>query len=139
MQNGTWVCFDCRVARRLPSERHVYAWRIGALDASVACARCHAPMRFIGSAFGLPPNREPRTWASFRRAVSDYHAHAVDARARTLILRRQAIAQRIRDLRGRPTSAGRDELIGELREFLRSGRYAEMQHPFERSSGRGSA
>ena len=119
MCNGTWVCFDCRVAVRRPTWRHVtYArpWLVGGTGAgNVRCTHCGELCRFVGPTILVPRKGDVRGWARLRATTEFIHARAVDERYRRMVRRRHDLERRVRELMARPQSPGRDQLIKRLR------------------------
>jgi hypothetical protein len=125
MCNGTWVCFECRLAVRRPTWRHVThlrPWLIGSTKVGhVPCPKCGQQCRFLGPTVEIPPKRDISRWHDLQMAVETFHLNQVDSRFRDSVRRQHDLEQRIRELQGRPRSPGRDHLIKELRARLAAG------------------
>jgi len=87
----------------------------------VPCPLCGQPCRFLGPTIEIPPKRAEAAWDELRSEVDKFHASQVDRRSRKLVRSRHDLEQRIRELQGRPKSAGREQLIKELQEQLGAG------------------
>ena len=125
MCNGTWVCFNCRLAVRRPTWRlvtYLRPWLIGATDVGhVRCPRCHELCQFLGPTVEIPPKRDVAGWERLRDEVAQSHATAAEDRFTESVRRTHDLEQRIRDLESRPQNPGRDALIQELRAKLAAG------------------
>jgi hypothetical protein len=60
-------------------------------------------------------------WDRLRGQVTSMHAAAAEDRFKESVRRRHDLEQRIRELEARPSNAGRDALIQELRAQLATG------------------
>src|SRR5687767_3634486 len=102
MCNGTWVCFDCRVAVRRPSWRlvtYLRPWLIGSRDVGrVRCPHCAAACNFLGPTIEAPPKRDIAAWDRLRNEVEQVHAAETEARFKESVRRRHDLEQRIREL-----------------------------------------
>ena len=124
MCNGTWVCFDRRIALRRPTWRHisyVRPWLIGDNNSGrVRFPECHEACAFLGPAIEIPPKDDTRAWIQFRSKIQELQAVAVDSRVKQKARKTHDLEQRIRELAERPKSAGRDVLNKKLRAELDS-------------------
>jgi hypothetical protein len=125
MCNGTWVCFDCRTAVRRPTWRlvtYLRPWLIGGTGVgNVRCPTCRKACHFLGPTIEIPPKQNVAAWGRLRGQVTSMHAAAAEDRFKESVRRRHDLEQRIRELEARPSNAGRDALIQELRAQLATG------------------
>jgi hypothetical protein len=122
MCNGTWVCFDCRLAVRRPTWRHVTwarPWLLGRRDVGdVRCGGCGQPCLFLGPTIEIPPKRDAAAWKALREHVEHFGAAAVAERFEQSVRRRHDLEHRIREIEDRPASPGREALLKRLRARL---------------------
>jgi hypothetical protein len=75
MTKGTWVCFDCRLAQRHPTWKHVAALRpdlIGDVGAGlVRCSKCRELCVFLGPKIEIPPKADEKAWFRLQTQVGD--------------------------------------------------------------------
>ena len=125
MCNGTWVCFDCRLAVRRRTWRWVLGfapWLIGSTElADVRCSKCHKACHFLGPAVEIPPKRDVAAWTQLRDEVSQMRTKALDDRFKGSVRRRHDLEQKIREFQTRPANSDRDKEIKKLREQLAAG------------------
>ena len=125
MCNGTWVCFECRLAVRRPTWRlvtYLRPWLIGSTDVGkVRCAKCRESCHFLGPTIEIPPKQDVAAWNRLREQVAEVHNTAADERFKESVRRRHDLEQRIRELETRPANSGRDALIKKLRADLAAG------------------
>jgi hypothetical protein len=121
MCKGTWVCFACRTSVRRLTWRHVtYArpWLIGQASERLRCPRCRKPCQFLGPTIEIPAKSDAKAWRKLRDEVWQVHAEIQEIPFKHSVRRRHNLEKRIRDLKAKPKSKGRDELIKQLREEL---------------------
>jgi hypothetical protein len=125
MCNASWVCFDCRLTKRLPTWKNVTSfqpWAIGGIaDGSVVCPKCHEPCVFLGPTVEVPPKLDVRGWKRLRKRVTELRNEFREMQSEGWVRWRHEIEQKIEALQNRPRNAGRDRLIKALRERLARG------------------
>ncbi len=120
MTLGTWVCFDCRLAQRHPTWRHIGVVRpylIGGTSiGTVKCSECHKLCNFLGPEIELPPKRDFKAWETLRQEVMLARQEALDDRHKRSIRLKHDLEQRIQELKDRGPDKERERLI----KFLES-------------------
>jgi hypothetical protein len=84
----------------------------------VRCPECRQLCSSLGPTIEIPPKRDVAGWNRLRERVARGHVAAVDDEYKKSVRRRHDLEQRIRELEGRPSSPGRDELVKQLRAEL---------------------
>src|SRR5262245_3278781 len=111
MLNGTWVCFQCRLATRRSTWRLVTflrPWLVGDIGSGdVRCRKCRQPCQFLGPTIEIPRKRDAVAWERLRHAITQSRITMTDERFRDDVRRRHDLEQRIRDLESRPKNPGR--------------------------------
>ena len=124
MCNGTWVCFDCRIAVRRRTWRLVTRMdprAIGARAARVPCAKCGKASVFLGPTVEVPPKMNVMGWKRLRERVAQLRIEAAEIDFEDSVRWRHKLEQTIEELKARPRNAGRDRSIKSLKETLRRG------------------
>ena len=123
MCNGTWVCFDCRIAVRRPTVRRIllYApWLIGdTAYGPVLCPCCRQPCHFIGTEIELPSKHDRRGWKRLRLQVQCRRFEALQERHMDAVRNRHDLIQQIRVLESRPLTDGRRKQVRQIIADLR--------------------
>lgn len=111
MANSNWVCFDCRLAVRRPTQH----------EGTVACPECGEVCWPLGQKVPVPPQRDVKAWKSLHAdSVARHHAF-VDAAAKARVRARHDVELEIRRLEAMPSNAGRAAAIRELKQRLAKG------------------
>src|SRR5947207_10916400 len=109
MCNGTWVCFDCRVALRRRTWRGVTArhpWLIGSIGSGgVLCRKCRQACLFLGPTVEIPPRRDVRGWKRLRERILKMRDAAKEMYFEDLVRWRHEVERKIEGLKDRPQNA----------------------------------
>lgn len=108
MSSSSWVCFECRVAVRRPTQ----------FEGEVACAECRAPCWPLGYRIPVPPKRDARAWCQLQEAQLLEFETKVDAEACARVRARHDLEREIRRLEAMPDCTGRAKAIRMLRSRL---------------------
>lgn len=122
MTNRTWVCFDCRLAQRHPTKRHVAAVPscvIGGIgDGEIRCTKCQQPCRYIGPRFEVPSKRAVKSWNRLREEINQLRSQQRDYLHRRGVRTKHKLERQLADLRALTPSPERDLQIKELEARL---------------------
>lgn len=111
MANSSWVCFECRLAVRRPTQH------IG----DVTCAECGVACSPLGYKTPVPALRDVGAWRNVLAAETEKKQQRATDAAAARVRSRHALEQEIRRLEAMPENAGRATAIGALRRRLGGG------------------
>jgi hypothetical protein len=84
----------------------------------VRCPHCRRACQFLGPSIAIPPKRDLTTWRRLQAEVLQFRQDSAAAEQKSATRKNHDLAQRIRDLKGRPASSERTRLVKELGKEL---------------------
>ncbi len=111
MANSSWVCFECRLAVRRPTQH------IG----DVTCPECGVACWPFGYKTPVPAKRDVGAWRKLLSEETETKQQRATDAAVALVRSRHALEQEIRRLAAMPENAGRAKAIRALRRRLGDG------------------
>ena len=108
MANSSWVCFECRLAVRRPTQH----------EGDVPCAECGVACWRLGYRIQVPAKRDAAAGRALREAEFTKLKQRATESAEARVRSRHALEQEIRRLEAMPENAGRANAIRALRRRL---------------------
>jgi hypothetical protein len=108
MANSSWVCFECRLAVRRPTQH----------EEEVPCPQCGGACWGLGYKVPVPRKHDVRAWRELRESEVAEHQARTEASARGRVRARHELEQEIRRLEAMPENPGRAKAIRLLRRRL---------------------
>jgi len=118
---GNWVCFSCRIAKRLPTWRrvtHDNPETIGCKN-NIKCQQCAEQMLFLGPTIKIPPKSKTKLWAKLYREVLLLRQDIAKYKEISRVKNKHAIEKTIESLNLRTPNKDRERLIKEYEKHLR--------------------
>jgi hypothetical protein len=88
------------------------------MDGSVRCPHCRRACRFLGPSIAIPPKRESEAWRRLEAKIMKFRLDYAEWRKKATTRDKHDLEHRIRDLKNRPTSSGRAQLVKQLEKRL---------------------
>ena len=118
---GNWICFNCRIAKRLPTWRritHDNPETIGSQN-NVRCQQCAGQMLFLGPTIKIPSKSKTKLWAKLHSEVLLLRQDIARYKEVGRVKKKHAIERTIEALNLRTPNKDRKRLVREYEKHLR--------------------
>ena len=108
MSSSSWVCFECRLSVRRPTQH----------EGDVPCAQCGTACWPLGYKIPIPPRRDVRAWRELHVDVMAKRHLRAESDAESRVRQRHDLEQEVRRLEAMDSNPGRATAILQLKKQI---------------------